>query len=586
MKKLAIYSLLALGLAAATVSCSDKFLDVEYYSIVNPDGVYEDADNVFMGLTGVYSILYATSDYYIKPHPALANLPTLDLQADGWDAEMSKHAWGVESKSAFFENAWKYSYRMVSRANLYLADLENVTDDVVPEATRKIYESEARCLRGTAYYYLTINFSRVPMLMTGETYATSPEKARPESDEEAWKTIRDDFEYAAQYLDWQPAGGMLGRFTKAGALAYAAKANMYIGDFEKAKTQLKDIIDHSGRSLNPVHGMIHWQDYVQSCETIWEVSFPLFPKMGWDIWSFAKNNDNRYFSMQTKAAEYGGWGDSPLSYELVRSFEPGDKRRTYNIVGWHGTYGDTNPYTGDVIGSKPEFQKYFQDREGIPNNHSLKWWKTNDVYSAHSVQLYRYTEVLLNYAECCFRTNEEAEGWRIIAEVRNRAWGNLEVGYDPNANSNSAFEFPTELLNTEVVEVPDAQTVYAKYKADKGYKSPLWVVALTQERRKEFMYEFSLWYDLSRMNLIEEWLDCEYPKNGKATFYNTRTGKYYVPSGNDFNEPYDKASADERADMIPVTPRDWDWNPIHLRYPIPTSELTANPLCEQNEGYE
>ena len=128
--------------------------------------MYEDADNVFMGLTGVYSILYATSDYYIKPHPALANLPTLDLQADGWDAEMSKHAWGVESKSAFFENAWKYSYRMVSRANLFLADLENVTDDVVPEATLKIYESEARCLRGTAYYYLTINFSRVPMLMT------------------------------------------------------------------------------------------------------------------------------------------------------------------------------------------------------------------------------------------------------------------------------------------------------------------------------------------------------------------------------------------------------------------------------------
>ena len=425
MKKIALYSLLALGMAATSVSCSDSFLDVEYYSIVNPDGVYEDADNVFMGLTGVYSILYATSDYYIKPHPALANLPTLDLQADGWDAEMSKHAWGVESKSAFFENAWKYSYRMVSRANLFLADLENVTDDVVPEATRKIYESEARCLRGTAYYYLTINFSRVPMLMTGETYATSPEKARPESDEEAWKTIRDDFEYAAQYLDWWPADGMIGRFTKAGALAYAAKANMYIGDFEKAKAQLKDIIDHSGRKLNPVHGMIHWQDYVQSCETIWEISFPLFPKMGWDIWSFAKNNDNRYFSMQTKAAEYGGWGDSPLSYELVRSFEPGDKRRVYNIVGWHGTYGDTNPYTGDVIGSKPEFQKYFQDREGIPNNHSLKWWKTNDVYSAHSVQLYRYTEVLLNYAECCFRTGDDAEGWRIIAEVRNRAWGNL-----------------------------------------------------------------------------------------------------------------------------------------------------------------
>lgn len=596
MKKIALYLLIALGAVTLSASCSDEFLNVDYYSIVNPEGVYEDADNVFMGLTAVYSILYATGDYYIKPHPALANMATLDLQADGWDAEMSKHAWGVESKSNFFENAWIYSYQMVSRANLYLADLENVRDEVVPEATRRIYESEVRCLRGTAYYYLTVNFSRVPMLMTGETYANSPEKARPDSDEEAWNTIKEDFEYAAQYLDWWPADGMIGRFTKAGALAYAAKANMYIGDYAKAKTQLKDVIDHSGRKLNPVQGMISWLDNPQSEETIWEVSFPHFPKMGWDIWSYAKNNDNRYFGMQTKAAEYGGWGDSPMSYELVRSFEPGDKRLLYNIVGWHAEYdeatgtmkywGDTNPYTGDVIGTTANYQKFFQDREGIPNNHSLKWWKTNDVYSSHSVQLYRYTEVLLNYAECCFRTGDAAEGWRIINQVRNRAWGNLEVGYNPNDHTDSAFTFPVELLNTATVEVPDAQTYYTKYKAEKGYKSDVWVVALIQERRKEFMYEFSLYYDLSRMNLVEEWLDCEYPKNGGATFYNTQTGKYYVPTGTDFNEPWDKAPDSEKRYMIPVTKRDWDWNKIHLVYPIPTSELTANPLCTQNEGYE
>ena len=99
------------------------------------------------------------------------------------------------------------------------------------------------------------------------------------------------------------------------------------------------------------------------------------------------------------------------------------------------------------------------------------------------------------------------------------------------------------------------------------------------------MYEFSLYYDLSRMNIIEEWLDCEYPKNGGATFYNTKTGKYYKPSGTDFNEPWDNAPDEEKRYMIPVTRRDWDWNPIHLVYPIPTSELTANPLCTQNEGY-
>ncbi len=587
MKKIALYLLIALSAALTAVSCTDDFLNVDYYTIVNPDGVYEDADNVFMGLTGVYSMLYQPTNFYVKPHPALANLPTLDLQADGWDAEMSTHSWGVESKSEFFERAWRYSYQVVSRANLFLADLEEVSDDVVPEATRRIYESEARCLRAAAYYYLTINFSRVPMLMTGETFATCPEKARPDSDEEAWKTIREDFEYAAKYLDWWPADGMIGRFTKAGALAYAAKANMYIGDFETAKTQLKDVIDHSGRKLNPVHGMLHWEGNPQSEETIWEISFPLFPDMnsGYKAYRNSQGDDVRYFTRQTKPNEYGGWGDSCMSYELVRSFEPGDKRLTYNIAGWHGDYGDVNPYTGDAIGTKENYQRYWQDK-GTPNNHSMKWWKVNANYNGFSVQLYRYSEVMLNYAECCFRTGEEAAGWDIIAQIRNRAWGNLEVGYDPNVTNKSSIPFPTELLNTATVTVPDAKTFYTQYKAEKGYKSDLWKVALMQERRKEFTYEFCLWYDLSRMNFVEEWLDCEYPKNGGASFYNTVTKKYYIPTGTDKNQPWDDASAEERANMIPVQGRDWDWNPIHLVYPIPTSELTANPLCTQNEGYE
>lgn len=593
MKKIKITAL-AIG-AFCAFSCSSDFLDVKTFSIVSPEGVYANADNVKKGLLGVYNTLYASTAnaYYVKPHPALANIPTLDLQADGWDREMFTHSWGVDSKSAFFEEAWKSSYVQVVRANLYLADLEKVSTDVVPEATKKQYEAEARFIRAAAYYYLTINFSRVPMLMTGETYATTPEKARPENNDAAWQTIKEDFEFGIDYLPWNyDKEEETGRVTKAAALAYAAKANMYLKDFATAKTQLKKVLDESGKKLNPVHGMIHWLDNPNSEETIWEVTFPDFPKMGWDVWSFAKNSDCRFFGMQTKAGEYGGWGDSPMSYELVRSYEPGDKRLMYNICGWHmdedgNCYGDTNPYTGDKIGANPAFADFFnQDRENIPNNHSMKWWKTDEVYSAHSVQLYRYTEVLLNYAECCFRTGDEANGWKAINDERNRAWGNLEIGYDPNAHTTSSHPFPTELLSTEVVEVPDAKAHYTQYKADKGYKSELWVVALTQERRKEFTYEFNLWYDLSRMNLIEEWLDCEYPKNGGASFYNTVTKKYYVPEGSNANVPWHNASPEERKNMIPVTGRDWDWNPIHLVYPIPTSELTANKLCTQNEGYE
>ena len=636
MKKIALYIFLALGAAFISASCTNEFLDVDYYSIVSPDGVYEDADNVYQGLIGVYNALYVDNYAGCWPHPVLANQPSLDMQSEGWDIEMTTHSWGVEAKSGFFENLWKPSYKMISRANIFLSDLENnVKDEVVPPATKKVYEAEARALRAYCYYNLTTNFSRVPMLMTGETYATSPEKARPESDAEAWAAIVEDFEYAASVLDWKPANGEYGRFTKAAALAYAGKSNMYLGNYDKAKGQFKQIIESSGKSLNPVHGMLHWLDNPNSYESIWEVSFPEFDSMGWGWSAYSSLKiDARFSPSQNKAREYGGWGDSPVSYEFVRSFEPGDKRLMYNVVGWHEDYdeatgkmvghGDVNYYyemstalTADlqnlidggyikvnseggtdrwgrklvniyptIGGTKAAYHEYFQATESnIPNNHSTKWWKNGDAFSSHSMQLYRYTGVLLDYAECCFRTGDAAEGWKVINQIRDRAWGNLEVGYDPNEHTNSKYTFPVSLLNTEKVPVPDAQQAYTEYKQKKGYTSDVWVVAVTQERRKEFLQEFSFWYDLTRMGLVEEWLKCEYPKNGGATFYNTQTGKYYIPVGGEKNQPYRDAPESEKRYMIPVTDRDWDWNPIHAVYPIPTSELTANPLCTQNEGY-
>lgn len=127
------------------------------------------------------------------------------------------------------------------------------------------------------------------------------------------------------------------------------------------------------------------------------------------------------------------------------------------------------------------------------------------MYCPISLTFKRYAGVLLDYAECCFETGEEATGWEMIRQVRNRAWGNLEIGVQ-------AIDFPQSMLSTTIVDVPDAKTVYAEYKTRKGYTSDVWKVALTQERRHELNAEFSLYFDLCRMGLAEEWFRCEYPK--------------------------------------------------------------------------
>jgi hypothetical protein len=156
----------------------------------------------------------------------------------------------------------------------------------------------------------------------------------------------------------------------------------------------------------------------------------------------------------------------------------------------------------------------------------------------------RYAEILLDYAECCFETNDAAKGWGYIAQIRNRAWGNLETGLPEND-----FVLP---LNQTTVEVPDAQAFYTQYKASKGYTSDAWKVALSIERRHEFNAEFSLYQDLCRTGMIKEFLDNEYPI-GKS-----------------------------------VTNRQFTFDPNHMLFPIPAQEILTNAAItkeDQNPGY-
>ncbi len=141
----------------------------------------------------------------------------------------------------------------------------------------------------------------------------------------------------------------------------------------------------------------------------------------------------------------------------------------------------------------------------------------------------RYAAVLLNYAECLFETVGEGPdadghtGWYYLDIIRNRAWGNLEVALQP--------QFPNEPIpyNVAPVAVPDAKTFYTTDPHFSSYTSDIKKVAVMNERRHEFVAEYSFWYDLVRTGMAEEYLNKEYPINSgtgtnrQFTFQSFRT---------------------------------------------------------------
>ena len=266
---------------------------------------------------------------------------------------------------------------------------------------------------------------------------------------------------------------------------------------------------------------------------------------------------------------------------------------TYDAYDWdkeggNGKYDPLHP-----IGYNPFNQEFvgwcgfhWSSADPAPTVYSMKHWRngrgtdwsTGALWLPDHIYFKRYANVILDQAECCFRLGKADEGWKLIDQIRERAFGNLEVGkdlskfcvhhqkvadyYGDSDGHGDAVDldgYPFA-FNTKVVKVPSAQEYYTKRKAEMGYKSEAWLVALGEERRKEFNAEPYLRSDLHKSGFLEDHVNTVYPKNSLPT-----VGEEVIKQWK--------------------TARDFDFDMKKMFMPIPEDETIKNPACDQNEGY-
>lgn len=340
----------------------------------------------------------------------------------------------------------------------------------------------------------------------------------------------------------------------------------------------------------------------------------------WSSWggdrtiTFCNPNMFKWF---TACPENGGWGAEYLSWEWYSCYEPGDTRRDascatgavpeadlakYGIEKSEKVWG-YHPYLKDSLGTKDAngkvvkpfyneqgvlagtktMQFHFTNGEFAPAIWTTKIWRNAyadgnswgvQMWSPTIIYGKRYSNVLLDYAECCFRTGDESAGWAAIDEVRNRAWGNLTIGqdyskyfghfnnvYSGNGKNLTMTEYPIGVLESAVT-VPSAKDYYTALQAKPnrvGYKhtSEVWKVAVNEERRKEFNSEWCLCPDMIKSGYIEDHINYNYPKDD---------------GGSDYAN-------------YPWTKRTFDFDIRKMDMPIPADELMKNTLLEQNPAY-
>jgi hypothetical protein len=424
--------------------------------------------------------------------------------------------------------------------------------------------------------------------------------------------------------------------------AYRTGNDSYYTD---AKKCLKEIIDDGPYKLNPSFSTLFDADEAWGKEAIWQAVLNEGDQWGgWDgaKWSEAHGWVGFYFG----APANGAWGTYACSYELYDAYEPGDKRRDGSLVTacipeseldriskeegrdiknrWKQSFTPdawiANPNNAKYLGTpiaKQEgnavydpncpigFNPFAQEFVGYgtfhrvpsdiqPTVYSTKHWRNgrgthrwNDQWLPDHIYMKRLANVMLDYAECCFRTGDAASGWAQINKLRQRAWGINEDGkeadlakkynkYYINLKSwlgtpgDDGFGDYTLPDNTDTwYPIPfgsngntpeDAETYYTKLKAEKGFSSDVWKVAVNEERRKELNAEWSLTPDLIKSGYIADHIEHNYPKG-----YGYENGEAQL--------------------SVWRTYRSFDFDIRKMDMPIPQDELIKNPACDQNEAY-
>ncbi|WP_044204790.1 RagB/SusD family nutrient uptake outer membrane protein [Flammeovirga sp. OC4] len=240
MKKKYLNIISALMLGAATLTSCESQLNLQPLSAIGDNGFYQNTSEVQAATFAMYDGLQST---------VLREFALTEMRSDNSKSKNSEGEWAqfehmnVSPTNGTLSTYWSDCYNVIFRANKVLASLDVVTDD----ASKTIFESEAKFVRALMYFNLTRGFGDVPLVtkvvVPGDL--TTTERIAVNT---VYQQIDQDLTEAIAGLP--DRGGIEeGRATKAAAQALLAKVKLTTGDYTGAKGLLETVMNNADYGL-------------------------------------------------------------------------------------------------------------------------------------------------------------------------------------------------------------------------------------------------------------------------------------------------------------------------------------------------
>ena len=408
MKKTIKY-IIVFFLVTVFSACQDLLIETPEDRFVL-DNFYSSETDAQASVDAVYNRIGA--GYYERIFFLVADLPADDYKNGGGmsnsflqDIEYYRHT----SENEFIKRVWRESYDGIARANTALI---RIPDVIMDQDFKNRLLAEASFIRALLYFNLVRLFGEVPLVTKIESIEDALALRSPVAD--VYNLIIDDLEFAESMLPVSYPGKEAGRATKGAAIVLLGKVYLTMGNMQDAETVLAEIVNNEGAYGYGLHDNFraNWEKATEhGMETVFTINFSEPP-----------GNGNQM--MQGVAPKYsvpggkvpglaGAWEADIPTQEVYNLFEDVDERKDATFRTDFISPTDGNTYTSSI----PLFFKYYEEGEKICRN------------SDNNVQVLRYADVLLMYAEALNENGKTGVAEPILNRIRERAFNDTDHNY-------------------------------------------------------------------------------------------------------------------------------------------------------------
>lgn len=475
MKKILFSTILTLAATATmtlTTSCEDQ-LDIEQKGVIPSEKFYQTDADAEAALVAAYegfmcNVVGRNHDGggpgIYTPYKIITNMCGDDvLYASGnygdheFSGMLNEFRYDAEAEVPKF--MYTGLYLSVYTCNLVTDHFQNAADTPV----KKRCVAEARVLRAFDYFLLANLWNNPPFIDhvlagTDLPYNCNKDPENPMDHKQLIQWVAKECEEAAADLDERKGtddkDGAV-KVTKGFAWALAGKAYLFAGEYDKAKTALKKVIDSGKYALVP--GDRYMDNFHiegdGNEEKVFEINFEynagkgawagMIQRSSWmesNAWNWRAGNFVK--SPQRVYSGIDGWGGLGVPQWFGDEFYANDGD-SYRLKATLKRIDDAvykMEYADPALNAMSVEEKMKSKEVGINDPvqglYDNSFWlafkqiirkadtdgnKYGDNIRLNNYVVMRYAEVLLNYAEACLNTGDQSEAKKYINMIQERA---------------------------------------------------------------------------------------------------------------------------------------------------------------------